>query len=164
MSYSAGVEQGRETCADLRAFPGDCIDLRLPCELTVPGRARAEIRAAARGRLTEAESATAVLLTSELVTNAVIHPQQRAHATIGLRITSSANSLFVEVWDGGSGFDLAASPLPKQEVGGNGLLLVERLARRWGTKRKADGQQQRFCVWFELERAQRHSEPIGADR
>jgi anti-sigma regulatory factor (Ser/Thr protein kinase) len=127
------------------------IDLELDREPGAPRRARAEIRHATRGRMPEAESATATLLTSELVTNAAIHPKQRHNATIGLRITSYQDRLRVEVTDAGAGFVAPNAPVRRPEIGGNGLLFVDRLASRWGTTRPGHRPWQGFCVWFELD-------------
>lgn len=127
------------------------IDLKLDCEPDAPRRARAEIRQATRGRMPDAESATATLLTSELVTNAIIHPKQRRNATIGLRITAYQDRLRVEVTDAGAGFMCPKAPVRRPEIGGNGLLFVDRLASRWGTTRHGHPPRQSFCVWFELE-------------
>jgi anti-sigma regulatory factor (Ser/Thr protein kinase) len=139
------------------------IDVKLRCEPTAPRLARIEIREAAkRGRLPEEESATATLLTSELVTNAVIHPQQPPDVPLGLRISSYEDHFRVEVTDSGTGFDPLTGDPRRRETGGNGLLLVDQLASRWGTTSHHHGQQG-FCVWFELERASGRSHPNGSN-
>lgn len=86
------------------------------------------------------------LLTSELVTNAVLH----ARSPSKLRIERRGNHVWVAVHD--------ASPAPPRlrdygpdAVTGRGLLLVDRLARRWGTEPDAHGK----YVWFELDAAGR---------
>jgi anti-sigma regulatory factor (Ser/Thr protein kinase) len=129
------------------------LDLSLASEPSAPSRARTAIRQVTGARLPEDQSEIAILLTSELVTNAVIHPHQPVDATIALRITSSKDRLRVEVTDAGAGFAVPIAAVRQPQVGGHGLLLVDRLASRWGTTRQADGEQQRFCVWFELEHA-----------
>ena len=137
------------------------VDLALVRDPTAPGRARNEIREFGR-ELSADELSTAVLLTSELVTNAVIHPAQPVADTIGLRVTTAQEQLRVEVSDSGSGFD-PQRPQPRDpSQGGRGLLLVDQLASRWGAGRAgatgavpaggidaADA----FTVWFELDLA-----------
>lgn len=125
------------------------VELELAGEPTAPGRARAELREAVAGRLGESDLATVTLLTSELVTNAVIHPGQDAIGTVGLRITVYSDRIRVEVTDAGSGFDVANLRPRPRDYGGHGLVVVEGLASRWGTTRS--GVEGGFCVWFELD-------------
>jgi len=123
------------------------IDLALPRDPTAPGRARAEIRSLL-AQLGEDELSVVTLLTSELVTNAVIHPPQPEVSSVGLRIITAPTAVRVEVTDAGPGFD-PARPKPREpDRGGRGLLLVDRLASRWGA---GGGDDSRFCVWFELD-------------
>ena len=86
---------------------------------------------------------TAVLLVSELVTNAVLH----ARSASELVVRTVDSGIRVEVRD-----DSSAAPSPKGyslEAGtGRGLLLVEALAARWGSDPGAFGK----SVWFELDR------------
>lgn len=84
----------------------------------------------------------AVLLTSELVTNAILH------GTPPLRLVavSVGSGVRVEVHDGGD-----AAPLVRDteldSVGGRGLRLVEALSARWGTTGADPG----TVVWFEVD-------------
>ena len=75
-----------------------------------------------------------MLLTSELVTNAVIHPTAPPDSTIGLRISVRANGVRVEVDDQGDGFDPAARAVATGR-GGRGLFLVDQCAASWGARR-----------------------------
>jgi anti-anti-sigma factor len=125
------------------------IDLEFASEPTAPGRARAELREAIAGRLGQADLATVTLLTSELVTNAVIHPAEPAGETVGLRITAYPDRVRVEVTDAGSGFDLANLRPRPRDYGGHGLVVVDGLSSRWGTTLTGVGGG--FCVWFELD-------------
>jgi anti-sigma B factor antagonist len=127
------------------------IELELAREPTTPGRARAELREAIAGRIGEADGATLTLLTSELVTNSVIHPGSDAGGPIGLQITTYADRVRVEVSDRGSGFDVATLRPRPRAAGGHGLLVVNGLSSRWGTRRIRDSEGERFCVWFELD-------------
>ena len=132
------------------------VDLELPGGPSAPRRACSEIRRATAAVLADDDSATATLLTSELVTNAVVHPQQPDHTSIGLRIIPSQNRLRVEVTDSGSGFDPATLGRREPDRAGRGLLLVARLSDRWGTTRRT-GARRGFCVWFELNHGPRYS-------
>ena len=83
----------------------------------------------------------AVLLTSELVTNAVVH------ATTPFRLDVVADDAVVRVAvaDGASGVAEPADA-PDAAENGRGLQLVDALSSRWGTERLAEGKR----VWFEL--------------
>jgi anti-sigma regulatory factor (Ser/Thr protein kinase) len=105
------------------------------------------------GRLSESESEVVVLLTSELVTNAVVHPEHPEGASIGLRISADEGWVRVEVADSGQGFDPAELRPDERAVGGRGLLVVDRGAARWGISRD-----DRFSVWFELAEADHRSQ------
>jgi anti-sigma regulatory factor (Ser/Thr protein kinase) len=88
-----------------------------------------------------------VLLTSELVANALRHgaPAASVDQGITLMITAEGSVLRVAVGDSGPGFD--PSRLRPSATGGWGLLLVDRLASRWGLDRKNDCTE----VWFEID-------------
>jgi serine/threonine-protein kinase RsbW len=126
-------------------------EVELPREPTSPGRARAELRQVIRGHLSENDAATATLLVSELVTNAVIHAGEAPAGSVGLRITTYADRLRVEVSDDGPGFELAQLPRRPRTTGGHGLRVVDGLASRWGTGWTLIDWRSRFCVWFELD-------------
>lgn len=139
------------------------IEIELEREPTAPGRARRELREALAGRIPGTECATLTLLTSEVVTNAVIHPQPGVGGTVGLRITAFADRVRVEVSDAGSGFELHNLPSAPRETGGHGLVVVDGLSSRWGTSRDRAGEGEGFCVWFELDVAyQPHGEREAA--
>ena len=119
--------------------------------LTIPGRpehvrdARAFV-AKALGELHPGLD-TAVLLTSELVTNAVRHSSSRcAGGTVTLLIAESTGGIRIEVADQGSEL---CSPVVRGEVyasDGHGLFLVQTLADQWGYLREQSG----TTVWFRL--------------
>ncbi|MGH8981097.1 MAG: ATP-binding protein [Acidimicrobiales bacterium] len=86
-------------------------------------------------------SAVAVLLTSELVTNAILH----ARTAVRLAAERRGAELVVEVWDDAP--DAAAVPRSAlDDETGRGLLLVNRLVARWGVRRTGS----RKVVWFAL--------------
>ncbi|HLY49519.1 MAG TPA: STAS domain-containing protein [Solirubrobacteraceae bacterium] len=125
------------------------VELELPLDPQSPARARAEVRELLAGR-DQTELADVVLLTSEIVTNAVVHPDSPETASVGLRIFTYPEGVRVEVDDCGSGFDptLPSRPQPDR---GRGLFLVDRFASRWGTERVHHDRGPRFMVWFELD-------------
>ncbi len=137
------------------------IEIALARDADAPARARAELRQAIVGRLSDDDTATATLLTSELVTNAVIHPGQAIGGSVGLQITAYGDRVRVEVTDAGAGFDPGTlRPSEPSEPGGHGLVVVDGLASRWGTNRRAVGGDESFCVWFELDA---DTDPTGAE-
>jgi anti-sigma regulatory factor (Ser/Thr protein kinase) len=88
------------------------------------------------------------LLTSELVTNAVRHGASDTKESILLRARCEEDTVRVEVCDEGPGFEPTPDQRGMLEPGGNGLLLVDALAARWGVIRGAPS-----CVWFEADYA-----------
>jgi anti-sigma regulatory factor (Ser/Thr protein kinase) len=85
------------------------------------------------------------LLVSEVVSNSVRHGD--GAGPIDLRITIERSGVRVEVEDPGPGFRPPPEIGPVEGNEGWGLLLVERLADRWGVV--ASGS---TLVWFELDR------------
>ena len=86
---------------------------------------------------------TAVLLVSELFTNALRHT---ASATIRCAVRTDRDQLRIEVQDEGRGADLIPGPVGSVEVDGRGLLMVDALSAGWGFS--ADGRGQ--TVWCTL--------------
>ena len=84
----------------------------------------------------------AVLLVSELVTNATLH----ARTEIVVRVELGTESLVLSVTDG-SARQPVARHYSDQATTGRGLGLVNTLARRWGIDPHADGTK---TVWCEL--------------
>ncbi len=85
----------------------------------------------------------AELLSSELVTNAVVH----ARSAIELEVVRSRQNLRVDVRDvGGTSIDLAAQPHSPEAEGGRGLAIVGSLADHWGVEETGHGK----SVWFSL--------------
>lgn len=83
----------------------------------------------------------AVLLTSELVTNAVIH----ATTPFRLDVMVEVAGVRVAVSDAAGGLASPANPRGAEEHG-RGLQLVDALASRWGSEALVGGKR----VWFEL--------------
>jgi anti-sigma regulatory factor (Ser/Thr protein kinase) len=91
----------------------------------------------------ETDDEVAVLLTSELVSNAVRHAASRL--ALDVRCEPENDLVRVEVHDADERLPVVRSPDP-DAVGGRGLFLVESLARRWGAEPEGAGK----VVWFEL--------------
>jgi DNA-binding NarL/FixJ family response regulator len=88
---------------------------------------------------------TVTLLTSELVSNAVLHAGSDVDVVV--RLTGSLAR--VEVTDR-SDLVPAARHAAADDDSGRGLALVQELARRWGTSRQPGGGK---TVWFEVPRS-----------
>ncbi|GII22150.1 SpoIIE family protein phosphatase [Planosporangium mesophilum] len=128
--------------------------LRLPADHSSPGAARSAVRAVVidvglTGILDEA-----LLLTTELATNAVVH----AGTPLDLEIVADPDSITVTVTDFRSGPithnrkqkapNGSTRPIEQLEERGRGLLLVDQLATFWGTLHYPDGK----GIWFRLNR------------
>lgn len=118
--------------------------LQLAADLTAPSRARALAEFELRTALPAERAESALLLLSELVTNAVIHPKLPPTSQIEIKIEARPTTVYVEVADAGPGFDLRARTPAPLDGGGNGLILVQELAEKWGV---AKGPTR---VWFVL--------------
>jgi anti-anti-sigma factor len=130
-------------------------ELELARDPHSPARARVEVREALRGG-DQTEVANIVLLTSELVTNSVVHPRGVGDTPVWLRLTVCEDRIRVEVEDCGDGFDYAVPVLPEGERG-RGLFLVDRFSDRWGRERVKTDAGPRFRVWFETSWRQPHA-------
>jgi len=116
--------------------------------LTIPGcpehvaRARAFVT-----RLAGAAAETAVLLTSELVTNAVLHTRSgRDGGAVTVVVIDLPDGLLVEVADDGSRDRGPEVSGDRSAACGHGLFLVEQLAARWGYRQDGAG----TTVWFQV--------------
>ena len=110
---------------------------------------RATARAAEFWRLDREMTETALLLVSELATNAIRH----GAPPVRLSLRLDADRLRVEVTDSSPTLPRLAQPGP-DHTGGRGLQLVQQLAARWGSQvsRSRLGK----TVWFELGGMLRH--------
>jgi anti-sigma regulatory factor (Ser/Thr protein kinase) len=118
------------------------LELQLPTSEEAPEIARRRVVERFGAELDPRQMADARLLTSELVTNAVVHGRGK----IGLSALLDEDRLVIEVTDEGAGFERTVRQHGSDAVGGNGLNIVDTLATRWGIH--ADSSH----VWFELER------------
>ncbi len=139
---TAATDIPRATAAAVPAIVGS---------MTIAGRTRnvAEARAFVARTLGAAHPCTdeAVLLCSELVTNAVLHSESgQPGGTVTVVVLGLPGAVRVEVVDNGSA---RSTPVVKAEVceaHGHGLFLVEQLAENWGYTRDEVG----TTVWFRL--------------
>lgn len=117
----------------------------LPARPTSPGEARRFVGRVLRdhGFATGEVVEAAVLLTSELVTNAVLH----AAGTINVDVDLDLTALRVEVADNSDERPAPRDATP-EDTFGRGLHLVEAMARAWGVEQARDDGK---VVWFELD-------------
>jgi anti-sigma regulatory factor (Ser/Thr protein kinase) len=88
-----------------------------------------------------------LLLVTELVTNAVRHGPVGPDRSLLVAVQWGPGGVQVEVGDPGGGPKLV-HPRPRHDgSGGWGLVLVDRIADRWGVTRTPGG----TSVWFEIE-------------
>jgi anti-sigma regulatory factor (Ser/Thr protein kinase) len=121
------------TCA-----PAGCV---LPASLTAPSLAREFLRRwACPDHLTDSDDA--LLLVSELVTNALIHGAPPIRLT--MRCVDSRT--VVRVSDSGHEPVLLQHPVAADALSGRGLRLLEVIATDWGVDTNARG----HSVWFAL--------------
>lgn len=119
----------------------DHVELTLPRVPMSVARARAGLHPL-RSEL-GARYNDAVLLVSELVTNAIRHGEG---TTVQLIARIRGGSCRVEVVDAGDGFVPEPRPPDETNAGGRGLALVESIADAWGAYEGASTH-----VWFELD-------------
>jgi anti-sigma regulatory factor (Ser/Thr protein kinase) len=88
----------------------------------------------------------AVLLTSELATNALQHTATGAGGDFEVIACHGPGRIRVMITDNGSPEAPALAPRTELATSGQGLMLVAALAARWGHH----GDQHRRTVWFEI--------------
>jgi anti-sigma regulatory factor (Ser/Thr protein kinase) len=84
---------------------------------------------------------TAVLLVSELVTNALLH----GRPTISVEVLAVPSGVRIAVQDAHPDLPTPRPPA-RDEEHGRGLLLVDGMSRAWGVDARPPGK----AVWFEL--------------
>ena len=106
--------------------------------------ARHQVRAAIDAWHIPADPDVAVLLTSELVTNAIRHQPGQ---TVTLTITATRGQLRVDVHDTSRSLPAPANAPPDAEAG-RGLMLVASLSADWGYRRTPAGKAVYFTLAF----------------
>jgi anti-sigma regulatory factor (Ser/Thr protein kinase) len=121
------------------------LELELQQNREAPSLARAAIAGFSENRAMDAATlATLTLLVSEVVTNAVIHPDVEPPGGIRLSARFDQGVIRVEVTDEGSGFTPQPRDAERLERG-YGLFLLEHQAAAWGVEHRTGN-----TVWFEL--------------
>ncbi len=128
--------------------------IRLPADRRTPAAAREIVR----GALTEVGLADlmneALLLTTELATNGVVH----AGTDIDLEVVADRDELTVTVTDFVGDLPTRSTPNGLELAeGGRGMLLVDHFATSWGTTHQPSGK----GVWFRLTRDRRASAELS---
>jgi anti-sigma regulatory factor (Ser/Thr protein kinase) len=124
---------------ELRGQDDIVASLRLPPEPASAGVARRLIEQVLGEIVRPAVIEVVVLLTNELVTNAVVH----AGTPVDVLVRDLHGSVQVEVWDAGRQVPVVADVVVESESG-RGLRIVEALSEAWGTDLGQDGK----TVWF----------------
>lgn len=106
-----------------------------------PRKARDFVRATCREWHCESVVDTALLVVSELVTNAVLHARTGSE----LRLTKIGASLLIGVSDAGGGSP-AVFDAGSDDEHGRGLVLISALSTAWGV----DGDEDRKTIWAQV--------------
>jgi anti-sigma regulatory factor (Ser/Thr protein kinase) len=120
---------------DLRVPEADTDELREAFDLPARRTSAAEARRRTlvwlmRHSIGQESAEAAVLIVSELVSNAVVHS---ASSIIACSLRLGGGLLYIEVTDQGVGQqDLAVREATADDVSGRGLLLVSTLSKAWG--------------------------------
>jgi anti-sigma regulatory factor (Ser/Thr protein kinase) len=117
----------------------------LAAEPVSAGAARSQVKATIQAWEIPVEASIAVLLTSELVTNAIRHEKGD---TITLVITCAYGQLHVDVHDTSCTLPVPMDGPPDAETG-RGLVLVASLSSSWGYYRTPTGKAVYFTLAFQ---------------
>ena len=117
--------------------------MALARDLSAPSKGRGVVRSLLGRDVPRSFVSNALLATSELVTNALLH----AHGALDIsaRYDRERGLLRVEVSDSSSDVPTPMDSVPS-EPGGRGLSVVARLSSAWGCMVNEQGK----TVWFEL--------------
>ncbi len=117
----------------------DCLEFESDPEMVVA--ARRFVRERLRSWEATEHVDSAVLVASELVTNAVLH----ARTAVTLRVALEGSTVRIEVFDENPRLP-AVSPCPPEATSGRGLALVTAVSTAWGMENRSDGK----VVWAEI--------------
>lgn len=124
------------------ATNADDLRLTVPCDRRAP----AAVREAVHGCGTvQPVLGDALLVASELVTNAVLHSGCKSEETLEVCVRRTDRAVAISVHDPGTSGTTAAPVEAISATSGYGLWIIERLSQRWGHER-TDG----YRVWAEL--------------
>lgn len=144
------IELHSRSSADAPTSPAflERVEVELQRDPRSPAQARAEVRECL-SQQDPPELPNIVLLASELVTNAVVHPRGVGNTPVTLRLMLYDDRVRIEVEDAGDGFEHVIPALAEGERG-RGLFLVHQFSDRWGSGPVRTDAGRRFRVWFEL--------------
>ena len=128
--------------------------VRLTREPTAAAEARSQVRVAIGDWKVPVDPDIAILLTSDLLTNAIVHGEGD---TVTLAIRCSRGQLRIDVYDQ-SRYLPARADEPAGADTGRGLVLVAALSTEWGSFRTPAGKAMYFTLAFP------HDLPLDGDR
>ena len=145
-------ERGQDQGCSLPMSARQC-RIPLMADTAAPAAARFVVRDAIRTWRVPVDADVAVLLTSELVTNAITHATRTAGTFVLLTIACDAAGLRVAVHDGCGHLPVLDTGLldeaPGEAETGRGLLLVTTLSAEWGFYRTPAGKAVYFALGFQ---------------
>jgi anti-sigma regulatory factor (Ser/Thr protein kinase) len=136
-----------ETMAPIRPTVRRPHRISLPAGPAAAAQARGQVRAVICAWDVPVDPAVAVLLTSELVTNAITH---EAGETVMLVITCARGKLRVDVHDTSCAVPMPVDA-PADAEAGRGLMLVASLSTEWGFYRTPAGKAVYFTLAFQAD-------------
>jgi anti-sigma regulatory factor (Ser/Thr protein kinase) len=122
------------------------VDLRLGVDVHAPVVARAALVGTVGEQVSAPVLERAQLVTSELVTNSVVHCGASPSDALMFRVHLSTAVLRLEVDDPGRGGMIAQRPPDLANGGGFGLHVVDTMSESWGVERSSAGTR----VWAHL--------------
>ncbi len=126
--------------------------IRLTANLAAAAAARAQVEDAIRAWHVPVDPDIAVLLTSELVANAITHGTGPENDSVLLTIACDGRGLRVDVHDESGDLPVLSECLLDAEAeSGRGLLLVTSLSAEWGFYRTAVGKAVYFTLRYPAE-------------
>ena len=125
--------------------------LRLAREPTAAAKARSQVRAIIHAWKVPVDPDIAVLLTSDLVTNAIMHGEGE---TVTLAIRCSCGHLRVDIYDASRSLPMAVDEPAGTETG-CWLVLVAALSAEWGSFCIPAGKATYFTLAFQTTRTSR---------
>ena len=129
--------------SDMRGPPGELLRLLMRCDSSAPRLARDALRAVAAIDLVRSD---AILVVSELVSNAVMHAGCEPGEEIELVVEMRSTAVRLAITDRGCSDEAPTVRGPEYPgPGGLGLRIVETLAHCWGVERRSG-----TLVWAEL--------------
>jgi len=127
--------------------------VELPCELSSPAEARHALGAELVMRGVSLERAgveSAMLIVSELVTNAIVHGSSPIRLIVDIDVTGLGPELTLAVSDAADELPMIDAKPVLGQVGGWGLELVDQVSLSWGVVPPHDDQQGKV-VWARLD-------------